>query len=469
MLHLFLMMNEARELAEIVGEANVLTDVESLQKYSRDMGNFERQPKIVVRPANVDEVSRIVAYCNRNRIPLTVWGAGSSLTGAVVSDSLVLDISRMNRILKIDKINYYVHVEAGVVLEDLNRELMKEGFFFPPDPASSFICTVGGAIAEGAGGLRCVKYGTVKDWVLALKVVLPDGRVVRVGEPLAKNRAGYNLTQLFVGSEGTLGVIVEAWLKIAPIPDAPVRRMYAHFDSWRDAGNAIVEIRKSKIVPRMLEFFDRIGLEAANKMHGTSLEAGEAMLLIDVEEYKGDEASHVAEILRRNNARSVRIAADEEEAEMLLQLRATMYLALNLVSPARVIEDVCMPIDRIVDYLEKVYELSRKYGLRISMNGHAGDGNIHPSILYDDKNPEDLRLVEKIVEELMDYAIEMGGTITGEHGVGIQKARHLEKQLRVHGGPGLIDLMREIKRIFDPNNIMNPGKYVDAKGVVKGV
>ncbi len=457
------MMDPATDLARIVGEDYVLTDLQSLEKYSRDMGNFERMPKIVVRPGNVEEISKIVAYCNKNKIPITVWGAGTSLTGAVVSDSLILDISRLNRIIAVDKINYYAHVEAGVILEDLNQKLSEEGFFFPPDPASSFICTVGGAVAEGAGGLRCVKYGTVKDWVLALKVVLPDGSVVKVGEPLAKNRAGYNLTQLFVGSEGTLGVIVEAWLKIAPIPDAPVRRMYAYFDSWRDAGNAIVEIRRSRIVPRMLEFFDRLGLEAANKMHGTSLEAGEAMLLIDVEEYRGDEAGRVADILRRNNARSVRIAADEEEAEMLLQIRATMYLALNLISPARVIEDVCMPIDKIVDYLEKVYELSSKYGLRISMNGHAGDGNIHPSVLYDDKNPRDLELVEKIVDDLMDYAIEMGGTITGEHGVGVQKLRHLEKQLNEHGGPGLLDLMRRIKLVFDPNNIMNPGKYIDGR------
>lgn len=460
-----MLMRVQDDLAAIVGAENVITDKQSLEKYSKDMGNFERWPSVVVRPGNVEEVSAVVRYCYERRIPLTVWGAGTSLTGAVVTDSLVLDISRMNRILGVDEVNYYAHVEAGVILEDLNSELARHGFFFPPDPASSFICTVGGAIAEGAGGLRCVKYGTVKDWVMALKVVLPNGAVVKVGEPLAKNRAGYNLTQLFVGSEGTLGVIVEAWLKITPIPDAPVRRMYAYFDSWRDAGNAIIDLRRSRIIPRMLEFFDRVGLEAANKMHGTSLEAGEAMLLIDVEEFRGDEAGRVSEILRRNGARSVRIARDEGEAEMLLQIRATMYLALNLLSHSRVIEDVCMPIDRIVDYIEKVYELASKYGLRISLNGHAGDGNIHPSILFDGGNPDEVARVEKIVDELMEYAIRFGGTITGEHGVGVQKTKHLEKQLLAHSGAEVLKLMREIKTVFDPYNIMNPGKYIQPTGV----
>ncbi|GBC68737.1 putative FAD-linked oxidoreductase [archaeon HR01] len=454
-------MDIVRDLARIVGDDHVLTDEESLTKYSRDMASFERRPQLVVRPGSVEEISAVMRYCYREGIPVTVWGAGTSLTGAVVTDRVILDVSRLNKIHRIDTVNYYVHVDAGVILEDLNKELMREGFFFPPDPASSFICTVGGAIAEGAGGLRCVKYGTVKDWVLALKVVLPDGSIVKLGEPLAKNRAGYNLTQLFVGSEGTLGVIAEAWLKITPIPDAPVRRLYAHFDSWEEAGNAILDIRRSRIIPRMLEFFDRVGLEAANKLHGTSLEVGEAMLLIDVEEYRGDEAAKVVEILKRNGAKSVRVAASEEEAEMLLQVRATMYLALNLMAPSRLIEDVCVPIDKIVEYLAKIKELSAKYGLVISMNGHAGDGNIHPSILYDAGNPSDVEKVDLVVDELMAYAISLGGTITGEHGVGIQKMRHLVSQLRQHNGEEVLRLMKEIKNVFDPRKVMNPGKYID--------
>ncbi|MEM2236869.1 MAG: FAD-linked oxidase C-terminal domain-containing protein [Candidatus Caldarchaeum sp.] len=450
-------------LREILGSDKVLTDDETLEKYSKDMGGFSKKPSAVVIAENVEDISKLLRFCNVRKIPVTAWGAGTSLTGAVVTESIVLDLSRLNRILKIDTVNYYVHAEVGVILEQLNNELAKHGFFFPPDPASSFICTVGGAVAEGAGGLRCVKYGTVKDWVLALKVVLANGDVVIFGEPLAKNRAGYNLTQLMVGSEGTLGVIVEAWLKIAPIPDVPLRRVYSVFDSWSDAGNTILEIRKRRIVPRMLEFFDRVGIDAANKMHGTSLPAGEAMLLIDIEEFRGNELSNLLTILRENNARIIKVAESEEEAELLLQIRATMYLALNMISKARIVEDVCVPIDRIVEYLMKVKEISSKYGLIISMNGHAGDGNIHPIILYDPDDVEEASKVPKAVEELVQYSIKVGGTITGEHGVGVQKMRELTMQLEAHNGRQVLQLMRELKKVFDPNNILNPGKYIDSR------
>jgi len=447
-------------LRKILGE-KVRIDDETLERYSRDMGGFTKKPAAVVYAESIEDVQALLSFCNKHKIPVSAWGAGSSLTGAVVTDGVILEMSRMNKIIKVDTVNYYVHVEAGVVLEQLNKELASYGFFFPPDPASSFLCTVGGAVAEGSGGLRCVKYGTVKDWVLALKVVLADGDVVVFGEPLAKNRAGYNLVQLLVGSEGTLGVIVEAWLKIAPIPEAKVRRVYAVFDSWTDAGNAIIEVRKRRIVPRMLEFFDRIGLEAANKFHGINLPVGEAALLIDVEEFRGDELDKVMKILRENNVKNVKVAENEEEAEMLLQARATMYLALNMMSKARIIEDVCVPIDKIVDYLMKVKELSEKYGVLISMNGHAGDGNIHPSILYDPDNPVESAKIPELINELVAYAIEVGGTITGEHGVGVQKMRELVHQLEKHNGRQVLNIMKQIKRVFDPNNILNPGKYID--------
>jgi len=456
-----LVADVVEDLKRLLGDEIVFSDEETLKKYSADMGGYSKKPMVVVRVRNVEDVSKLLRYCNERRIHVSPWGAGTSLTGAVVTDGVLIDLSRLNRVLKVDTVNYYVHVEAGVVLEELNKELAPYGFFFPPDPASSFICTVGGAIAEGSGGLRCVKYGTVKDWVMAVKVVTPDGSVLVFGEPLAKNRAGYNLTQLIVGSEGTLGVVVEAWLKIAPIPDVPVRRVYAVFDNWDDAGRAIVEIRRRRIVPRMLEFFDRIGLEASNLMHGINLPVGEAMLLIDVEEYTGKELGLLVEILHNNGARLVNVAQTEEEAEMLLQARATMYLAINMVSKARVVEDVCVPIDRIVEYLGKVKQLASKYGLRIAMNGHAGDGNIHPVILYDPDNADEVRKVHEAVNELVRYAIETGGTITGEHGVGVQKMQELYLQLKEHNGIRTLELMKKIKEAFDPNNILNPGKYID--------
>ncbi|MEM4573789.1 MAG: FAD-linked oxidase C-terminal domain-containing protein [Candidatus Caldarchaeum sp.] len=453
--------SDIADLAELLGEGKVFTDVETLNKYSNDMGGFSRRPSAVVKATCVDDVSKVLRFCNERKISVTAWGAGSSLTGAAVSDGIILDVSNMNRILKIDTVNYYAHVEAGVVLDQLNNELKQHGFFFPPDPASSFLCTVGGAVAEGAGGLRCVKYGTVKDWVLAVKVVLASGDVVVFGEPLAKNRAGYNLVQLMVGSEGTLGVIVEAWLKIAPIPDVKVHRIYAVFDDWRKAGETIIEIRRNRLILRMLEFFDRIGLEAANKMHGTNLPAGEAMLLMDIEGISGKEKEIVTSILKENDAKIIKIAETEEEAEQLLQIRATMYLAIRLLAKAVFVEDVCVPIHRIVDYLEKVKQLSSKYGLTISMNGHAGDGNIHPVIFYDPDNEHDVRKAEEAVDELVEFAVQVGGTVTGEHGVGLQKRKDLVKQLAAHNGLQTLRLMQQIKKVFDPNNILNPGKYVD--------
>ncbi|MCS7137923.1 MAG: FAD-binding protein [Candidatus Caldarchaeum sp.] len=449
------------ELREILGESKVFWDEETLQKYSTDMGGFSKKPTVVVKAFSVEDVSKILKYCNEKRLAVTVWGAGTSLTGAVVSEGLILDVSNINRILKIDTVNYYAQVETGVILDELNKELEKHGFFFPPDPASSFICTVGGAIAEGAGGLRCVKYGTVKDWVLAVKVVLASGEVVVLGEPLAKNRAGYNLAQLMVGSEGTLGVIVEAWLKIAPITEVPIHRLYAVFDDWQDAGRTIIEIRRNRIIPRMLEFFDRVALEAANKMHGTNLYAGEAMLLIDVEDFDGKALEKTLSILRQNNVKMVKVAEDPDEAEMLLQLRATMYLAIKALAKQALIEDVCVPIDRIVEYLRKVRQLSEKYGLKICLNGHAGDGNIHPTILFDPDNPEEMAKVERAVDELVQFAIDVNGTVTGEHGIGLQKRKDLVKQLAAHNGIQTLYLMQGLKKVFDPNNILNPGKYID--------
>lgn len=452
---------DVAELSMLLGDGKVFTDAESLDKYSRDMGGFSRRPSAVVKAFSVDDVSKVLRFCNERKIPVTAWGAGSSLTGAAVTDGILLDVSNMNRILKIDTVNYYAHVEAGVILDQLNNELERHGFFFPPDPASSFICTVGGAVAEGSGGLRCVKYGTVKDWVLAVKVVLASGDVVVFGEPLAKNRAGYNLVQLMVGSEGTLGVIVEAWLKIAPIPDVEVQRIYAVFDDWRKAGETIIEIRRNRLILRMLEFFDRIGLEAANKMHGTNLPAGEAMLLMDVEQISGKEEETVISILKKNDAKIIKIAETEEEAEQLLQIRASMYLAIRLVTKEVFVEDVCVPIDKIVDYLEKVKQLSSKYGLTISMNGHAGDGNIHPLIFYDPENQEEIRKAENAVNELVEFAVQVGGTVTGEHGIGLQKRKELVTQLATHNGLQTLWIMQQIKKVFDPNNILNPGKYID--------
>ena len=448
------------QLKKIVGETDVIAEGTPLADHGRDMADHEGMPAVVVRPRTEEQVSGIVRLANRFRVPIVAWGAGSSLTGAVVrGGALVVDMKHFNRVLKVDPINWYADVQPGVVLDDLNRALKAERFFFPPDPASSSLCTVGGAIATGAGGMRCVRYGTMKDWVMALRVVLPNGEAVSLGEPLPKNRAGYDLVHLFVGSEGTLGVITQATLKILPLPAVPIRRMIVHFDDWPSAGEAIKALRKSQMIPALLEFLDRETVEAVNRVYHFAVEEAEATLLVDFEETAILPAT---EIFRANGASRIRVSADQEEADRLYQVRALAYLALRELSSGIQIEDVVVPIDRLAEYLRFIQEVAARHGVRMPVVGHAGDGNVHPALLYDKADPHGREAATAAFEEICRYAIRVGGSVTGEHGVGSQKVALFREQLEAHGGADALRLMKQIKRIFDPKGIMNPGKYVEA-------
>ena len=450
----------ASELEKIVGKAEVIQRGESFEEHRRDMADYEGTPAVVVRPRSEEQVSAIVQLANRRQIPVLAWGAGSSLTGAVVRDgAIVVDMKRFDRILKVDPVNWYVDVQPGVVLDDLEHALQAEGFFFPPDPASSFLCTVGGAIATGAGGMRCVRYGTMKDWVMALRVVLPTGEVTSLGEPLPKNRAGYDLVHLFVGSEGTLGIITQATLKILPLPVVRVQRMLVQFADWPTAGEAIKGLRKARVVPDLLEFLDRETIIAVNQAFDFQVEEAEATLLVDLEEPSIPAAT---EVFRAHSALAIRPAADEVEADRLYQVRARAYLALKERSSGIQIEDVVVPIDRLAEYLRLVKEVAARHRVQIPVVGHAGDGNVHPAIVYDKADAKSRDAATAAFEEICQYAIRVGGSVTGEHGVGSQKVALFRAQLEAHGGGESLRLMKEIKRVFDPKGIMNPGKYVDA-------
>jgi glycolate oxidase len=448
------------DLAEISGAEHVFSDAARLDEYSQDMAGFRAVPAIVVRPGSEGEVRKIVALAGRRRIPIVPRGAGSSLTGASVSKgAIILDMRRMDAIIKVDTVNWYARVQAGITLEDLNKRLEKDGFFFPPDPASSSICTVGGAVAEGSGGLRCVKYGTVKDWVVSLRVVLPNGKAANFGEPLAKNRAGFDLVHLMVGSEGTLGVVTEACLKMIPLPVARPKRLLLTFDDWRSASDAICELRASKIMPHMFEFLDKETIQALNKNLNMNQEEAEATLIVDIEESSLNAAM---EIFKRHGPSKTLMAKDDEEAEAFYQIRSMAYLAIRGLGKAVQVEDIAVPIDRLGEYLMKVKETALKHGLRILVNGHAGDGNVHPVILYDEDDAKSRAAALRAFEEICRYGISIGGSITGEHGVGTQKVKLLREQMKAHGGEEALRLMKEIKKIFDPEGIMNPGKYVEA-------
>ena len=403
---------------------------------------------------------KVVALAAKSRVPVVPRGAGSSLTGAAVSKgAVILDTRRMDAVIKVDTVNWYVRAQAGVTLEDLNKRLAKDGFFFPPDPASSSICTVGGAVAEGSGGLRCVKYGTVKDWVVALRVVLPNGKVANLGEPLAKNRAGFDLVHLMVGSEGTLGVVTEACLKIIPIPASKPRRLLLTFGDWSAASQAISELRAAKIMPHIFEFLDRETIQALNETMGMGQDEAEATLIVDIEETS---LAHAMEIFNGHSPTKVLTAKDDEEAEAFYQVRAMAYLAVRGLGKAVQVEDISVPIDRLGDYLAKVKQTASKHGLRILVNGHAGDGNVHPCILYDERDAKSRAAAKRAFQEICRYGISIGGSITGEHGIGTQKAKLLREQMRAHEASEALRLMKEIKAIFDPDGIMNPGKYVEA-------
>lgn len=447
-------------LARISGASNVFADVHRLEEYSEDMAGFRASPAVVVRPGSEGEVMKIVALAGRMNVPIVPRGAGTSLTGAAVSKgAIILDMRRMDSVLKVDTVNWYARAQAGVTVEELNKRLAKDGFFFPPDPASSSLCTVGGAVAEGSGGLRCVKYGTVKDWVVALRVVLPNGKVANFGEPLAKNRAGFDLVHLMVGSEGTLGVVTEAWLKVIPLPGSAPKRLLLTYGDWRSATDAICQLRASRIMPHIFEFLDRETVQAVNAHLDTKQEEAEATLIVDIEE---PSLAAAMEIFNRNKPGKVVIAKDAAEAEAFYQIRSMAYLAILGLGKAVQVEDIAVPIDRLADYMAKVKEVAAKHGLRILVNGHAGDGNVHPVILYDEDDRASRAAARKAFEEICRYGISCGGSVTGEHGVGVQKAKLMREQLVAHEGREALRLMKEVKRLFDPEGIMNPGKYVEA-------
>jgi len=449
-----------QQLVAICGEDNVITGGSAFEDQSHDMADYEAVPAVVVRPKSESQVVEIIKLARASGLPVLPRGAGSSLTGAaVLSSALVLDMRGMDRIIKIDTVNWYVQVQPGISLEDLDKELKASGFFFPPDPASSYICTVGGAIAEGSGGLRCIRYGTIKDWVLAMRVVLSNGEVTSLGEPLAKNRAGYDLVHLMVGSEGTLGVITEAHLKIVPLPSIRPRRFLVTFNDWESTGEVISLLRASKVLPHIFEFLDRETIRALNEKLQMSLEEAEATVLVDVEEGEEEIAKEIFGIC---GARTIKMAKDEDEAEAFYQARSMAYLAVKSLASGVQMGDVAIPIDKLGEYLAFVKDVSTKYGVRIPVNGHAGDGNVHPTILYEKTDPVSKATANLAYLELCRRAISVGGSVTGEHGVGLQKTEFLREQLRDHDGKESLRLMKEIKKVFDPDGIMNPGKYVEA-------
>jgi glycolate oxidase len=448
-----------KALIEIVGEQSFTDNLIDLVSYSYDASEHSHRPSCAVWAESPEQISEILKLANREGVPVIPRGSGTGLSGMAVParGGIVLDLTRMNKILKISIEDRLAVVQPGVVYADLERALGAYGFFFPPDPASGKVCTLGGNVATNAGGVKGAKYGTTRDYVLGLQVVLPDGRIMRTGSRTMKSVSGYDLTRLFVGSEGTLGVVTEIILKINPKPTATSTAL-ATFDSLEDAGRAVSQIMYSGIIPSVLEILGKHTLRAINQNTDLNLPEVEAMILAETDGYTKEETEYqigkVMAVFKRNNPKEVKKARSEQEAVELWKARKSAYAVLARIKTHFTLEDVTVPMGKIADLLKGIEAISRKYDIQIATFGHAGDGNLHPQMLFDGYDPDQVRRVDEASGELFRLAVDLEGTLTGEHGIGLSKAPYMT----LEHDPVAMDVMRSIKRLLDPVNILNPGK-----------
>lgn len=451
--------NIIKELEKIVGNENVSTVKADRICYSYDATQLSFLPEVVVHPGSTDEISRIMKLANRERIPVFPRGAGSGFTGGSLptKGGIVLCTEQMDRILEIDEENLVATVEPGVITEQFQKAVEKVGLFYPPDPASLKFSTLGGNVAECAGGPRCVKYGVTKDFIIGLEVVTPIGDIITTGGPTMKGVVGYDLTKLLCGSEGTLGIITRIVIKLLPLPEAK-KTMLVMFASIDGAAQAVSAIIRDKIIPTTLEFMDGRTLDCVRQ--ATDLEVpdkAQAVLIIEVDgdrEFLDKQANRISEIIQPLGVVETRIATTPEESEAIWQIRRSVSASLRKVNPDKYNEDICVPRSKVPEMIRKVDVIAAKYDIPIVNFGHAGDGNIHVNIMIDKKIPGETEKAEKAIEEVFKGALELGGTMSGEHGVGIAKAPYIPLEIT----PVAAEYMKAIKRSLDPNNILNPGK-----------
>ncbi|MBW2473016.1 MAG: FAD-binding protein [Deltaproteobacteria bacterium] len=447
------------ELKSIVGKDNVFTSKADRICYSYDATQQSFLPDVVVHPGSTEEISRVMKLANRELIPVFPRGAGSGFTGGSLPTrgGIVMCTERMDRILLIDEENLVATVEPGVVTEHFQKAVEKLGLFYPPDPASLKFSTLGGNVAECAGGPRCIKYGVTKDFIIGLEVVTPTGDIITTGGPTMKGVVGYDLTKLMCGSEGTLGVITRIVIKLLPLPEAK-KTMLVLFDSIDGAAQAVSSIIRSKIIPATLEFMDGRTLDCVRQ--ATDLEVPEgarAVLIIEVDgdrEFLDKQAARIAKIIKPLGVVETRIATTPEESEALWQIRRSVSASLRKVNPNKYNEDICVPRSKVPEMIRKVDAIAEKYAIPIVNFGHAGDGNIHVNIMVNKKVSGDTLKAEGAIRDVFKAALELGGTMSGEHGVGIAKAPYIPLEIT----PEAARYMKAIKQALDPNNILNPGK-----------
>ena len=451
------------KIKSIVGNNNFFDSEEDKRVYSFDATPvFEQKPEAVVFPDDEEQISKIVKLANEEKFNIVPRGAGTGLSGGAVpvQNCLLIVMTRWNNILEIDTKNLTATVQPGVVTGYLQKKVEEQNLFYPPDPGSMNVCTIGGNVANNAGGLRGLKYGVTKNYVMGTEMILPNGELLKTGGKNFKDVAGYNLKDFIIGSEGTLGIITRIILKLIPIPAKSVT-MLAYFNKLSDSAKSVSEIISSNIVPSMMEFLDNTTINCVEDYTNVGLQRNsEAILLIEVDgrgSIVEEDAETIINILKRNNASFVKKASGIDESNSLKTARRSAFSALARKRPTTILEDATVPRSELPVMIEKITEAAKKYDLIFGNFGHAGDGNLHPTCLTDERDKAEINKAHSAFDFIFNEAIKLGGTITGEHGTGLAKKKFLEK---VAGIPG-IDMMKQIKSVIDPNNILNPGKVFD--------
>ena len=463
-----------KEIASLLTPEEVVSGQEALICYGGDSTRLTGTADAVVRPCSAESIRLVMEYAAKEKIPITPRGAGTGLSGGCVpvNGGIVVSTERLNKIIEIDPVDLVAVVEPGVITASLHTAVEARRLFYPPDPGSHAFCTLGGNIAENAGGLRGLKYGVTRDYVMSLDIALPDGRTFKAGSRTRKNVTGYDMVRLFTGSEGTLGFITGATLKLIPLPEAKAGFL-ATFDTLEEASEAVVLIIKSGITPSTLEIMDSVTLKAVAAYRGgkesrehsvnapSPFNVGEggygALLLIEVDGSKPDvvrQSSNLLDTLKFAGVKELRQAKDPLEQEEIWTARRSALTALARISPSVILEDATVPRGEIPAMVRAIRAVADKYGLVIGTFGHAGDGNLHPTIITDLRIEENKGKVKAAVGEIFAAALKLGGTLSGEHGIGLMKSSYMESEL---GAAGL-SAMRAVKDALDPHGIMNPGK-----------
>ena len=440
----------------------ILTDSTELYCYAEDATNTRinlQSPDVVIFPETVQDVQKVVKYANERKIPIIARGAGTNMVGACTcpKGGIVLNFTKMNKILDFNTIDMTMTVQSGVVLDDIKNLAATEGLFYPPDPSNFKVSTIGGSIAQSSGGAMGFKYGTTKDYILSLTVVLADGSIMKFGAKTIKDAVGYHLNQLIIGSEGTLAIVVEAELKLIPKPEAE-KTILVYYSKIEDAVNGVNNILKARVFPSTIDFMDKNSIVTVENFKKCGLKTDmEAMLLINIDGFECSmeyQQELVMNALKNSGAELIEVANDEIQKEKVWSARRASFAATAQLAPDVVTDDIIVPRSRIAEMIVGTRNICDKYGLSVCMVGHLGDGNIHPQVALDLNDDVQFKNFQSAKSEIYKLVVDLGGTISAEHGIGIEKIDYFEELI----GNSVVDKMRELKQLFDPNNILNPNK-----------